>query len=84
MRRQRLPRGSVRRRRDVIARAVTLLAVEAHVGRVARATVPGRQVSADRAETRGSAFSPAPQGRPCVARTCPHTPRRRAVKGWTW
>jgi len=81
MRRQRLPRGSVRRRRDVIARAVTLLAVEAHVGRVARATVPGRQVSADCAGTRGPTFSPARRP-PCVPPGPPHTSRGGAVKGW--
>jgi len=80
MRQQRLPRGSVRRRRDVIARAVTLLAVEAHVGRVARATVPGRQVSADCAGTCGPTFSPA-RRLPCVPRGRPHKARLRAVKG---
>jgi len=47
MRRQQRPRAPAQRRRDVPARAATVLAVVTHVGRVAQAPVPGRQVSAD-------------------------------------
>ena len=81
MRRQQRLRAPAQRRRDVPARAATVLAVVTHVGRVAQAPVPGRQVSADCAGTRVSTFSPAPPGWPCVPRGRSHTPRRRTVKG---
>jgi len=75
MRRQQRPWGPAQRCRDVAARAAAVLAVVPHVGRVARATVPDRQVSADCAGTCVSAFSPAPQGPPCVSRDRPHRAR---------
>jgi len=78
MRRQQRPRAPAQRRRDVPARAATVLAVVTHVGRVAQAPVPGRQVSADCAGTRVSTFSPPRRGGP-VCRVTVHT-RRAATR----
>ncbi len=64
MRRQQRPQGPAQRCWDVAARAAPVLVVVPHVGRVARAVVPSRQVSAECAGTRVSAFSPARRGGP--------------------
>jgi len=63
MRRQQRLWAPAQRRRDVAARAAAVLAVVPYVGRVACASVSGRQVSADCVGTRVCTFSPAP-GRP--------------------
>lgn len=69
MRRQQRLWAPAQRRRDVAARAAAVLAVVPYVGRVACASVSGRQMSADCAGTRVSAFSLAPQRAPCVEHT---------------
>ena len=82
MRRQQRPRAPAQRHRDVAARADAVLAVVPHVGRVARASVSGRQVSADCAGTRVSAFSPPRRGALCAAWPFTHVapaPDKRAA-----
>ncbi len=69
MRQQQRPQAPAQRHRDVAARADAVLAVVPHVSRVARASVSDRQMSADCAGTRVSAFSLAPQRAPCVEHT---------------
>ena len=62
MRRQQRPRTPAQRPRAAAARAATVTAAVPHVGRVACASVLGRQVSADCVGTRVCTFSPVPQG----------------------